>query len=48
MLQNPLGFKENIVYKIPCGGEVNYIQPVAYSVISYILTLYSFTFYRPF
>ena len=37
MLQNPcktLGFKENIVYKIPPGGgggggEVNHIQPVA-------------------
>ena len=33
MLQNPrktLGFKKNMVYKIPPGGEVNYIQPVAY------------------
>ena len=33
MLQNPcktLGFKKNIVYKIPPGGEVNHIQPVAY------------------
>ena len=37
MLQNPcktLGFKKNMVYKIPPGGggEVNYIQPVAYCV----------------
>ena len=35
MLQNPcktLGFKKNMVYKIPPGGEVNHIQPVAYSV----------------
>ena len=34
MLQNPcktLGFKKNMVYKIPPGGEVNHIQPVAYS-----------------
>ena len=33
MLQNPcktLGFMKNIVYKIPPGGEVNHIQPVAY------------------
>ena len=33
MLQNPcktLGFKKNMVYKIPPGGEVNNIQPVAY------------------
>ena len=33
MLQNPcktLGFKKNMVYKIPPGGEVNHIQPVAY------------------
>ena len=33
MLQNPcktLGFKKNIFYKIPPGGEVNHIQPVAY------------------
>ena len=33
MLQNPrktLGFKKNMVYKIPTGGgEVNHIQPVA-------------------
>ena len=34
MLQNPcktLGFKKNMVYKIPPGGggEVNHIQPVA-------------------
>ena len=35
MLQNPcktLGFKKNMVYKIPPGGEVNHIQPVAYKV----------------
>ena len=35
MLQNPcktLGFTKNMVYKIPPGGgEVNHIQPVAYS-----------------
>ena len=33
MLQNlckTLGFKKNMVYKIPPGGEVNHIQPVAY------------------
>ena len=33
MLQNPcktLGFKKNMVYKIPPGKEVNHIQPVAY------------------
>ena len=33
MLQNPcktLSFKKNMVYKIPPGGEVNHIQPVAY------------------
>ena len=33
MLQNPcktLGFKKNMVYKFPLGGEVNHIQPVAY------------------
>ena len=34
MLQNPcktLGFRKNMVYKIPPGGgEVNHIQPVAY------------------
>ena len=36
MLQNPcktLGFKKNMVYKIPPGGEVNHIQPVAYRVL---------------
>ena len=35
MLQNPcktLSFKKNMVYKIPPGGEVNHIQPVAYSL----------------
>ena len=35
MLQNScktLGFKKNMVYKIPPGGEVNHIQPVAYSL----------------
>ena len=35
MLQNPcktFGFKKNMVYKIPLlGGEVNHIQPVAYT-----------------
>ena len=33
MLQNPcktLGFKKNMVYKIPPGGEINHIQPVTY------------------
>ena len=33
MLQNPcksLGCKKNMAYKIPPGGEVNHIQPVAY------------------
>ena len=33
MLQNPcktLDFMKNMVYKIPPGGEVNHIQPVAY------------------
>ena len=36
MLQNPrktLGYKKNMVYKIPPGGEVNHIQPVAYYFI---------------
>ena len=41
MLQNPcktLGFKKNMVYKIPPGGgggggEVNHIQPVAYCLL---------------
>ena len=39
MLQNPcktLGFKKNMVYKIPPGGgggEVNHIQPVAYTTL---------------
>ena len=36
MLQNPcktLGFKKNMVYKIPPGGEVNHIQPVAYHTL---------------
>ena len=34
MLQNPcktLGFKKKMVFKIPPGGEVNHIQPVAYN-----------------
>ena len=41
MLQNPrktLGFKKNMVYKIPPGGgggEVNHIQPVAYMLSLY-------------
>ena len=43
MLQNPcktLGFKKNMVYKIPPGGgEVNHIQPVAYIDVMYILTI---------
>ena len=37
MLQNPrktFGFKKKVVYKIPPGGEVNHIQPVAY-LLSY-------------
>ena len=36
MLQNTcktLGFKKNMVYKIPPGGEVNHIQPVAYILL---------------
>ena len=36
MLQNPcktLGFKKNMVYEIPPGGEVNHIQPVAYKLL---------------
>ena len=44
MLQNPcktLGFKKNMVYKIPPGGEVNYIQPVAYITLYIILCLIS-------
>ena len=35
MLQNSrktLGIKTNTVYKIPPGGEVDHIQPVAYSL----------------
>ena len=39
MLQNPyktLGFKKNMVYKIPPGGEVNHIQPVAYMLRVFI------------
>ena len=45
MLQNPcktLGFKKNMVYKIPLGGEVNHIQPVAYYVITIVGTLVRF------
>ena len=44
MLQNPrktLGFKKNMVYKIPPGGgEVNHIQPVAYimNICNFILS----------
>ena len=41
MLQNPrktLGFKKNMVYKNPPGGEVNHIQPVAYFVLSEVST----------
>ena len=36
MLQNPcktLGFKKNMVYKIPPRGEVNHIQPVALNAL---------------
>ena len=45
MLQNPrktLGFKKNVVYKIPPGwGEVNHIQPVAYFLqFSFFLVKY--------
>ena len=42
MLQNPrktLGFKKNKVYKIPPGGEVNHIQPVAYTVSCCVVVL---------
>ena len=28
-----MGFKKNMVYKIPPGGEVNHTQPVAYMEI---------------
>ena len=41
MLQNPcktLGFKKIMVYKIPGGGGVNHIQPVAYLGSSLIFT----------
>ena len=40
MLQNPrktLTFKKNMVYKIPPGGEVNHIQPVAYLVYRLVI-----------
>ena len=42
MMQNPcktLGFKKNMVYKIPPGGEVNHIKPVAYTERFFIVTL---------
>ena len=42
MLQNPcktLGFKKNMVYKIPPEGEVNHIQPVTLAVFSTSLAL---------
>ena len=42
MLQNArktLGFKINMVYKIPPGGEVNKTQPVAYC---FLLLLFCF------
>ena len=35
MLQNPcktFGYKKNVAYKIPPGGEVNHIQPVGHSI----------------
>ena len=35
MLQNPcktFGFKKNMLYKIPPGGKVNHIQPMAYKI----------------
>ena len=45
MLQNPcktLGFKKNVVYKITSGGgEINYIQPVAYLFCVEALIYYS-------
>ena len=44
MLQNPcktLGFKKNMVYKIPPGGEVNHIQPVAYIFSESIVSKFS-------
>ena len=51
MLQNAckiLGFKKNMVYKIPPGGEVNHIQPVAYKwdtfIPSKVFLLLSFQF----
>ena len=42
MLQNPcktLGFKKNMVYKIPPGWEVSHIQPVAYKTSEKIVNL---------
>ena len=48
MLQNPcktLGFKKNMVYKIPPGGEVNHIQPVAYNARSLIFSSWLFGCY---
>ena len=47
MLQNPrktLGFKKNMVYKIPPGGEVNHIQPVAYCISISKLKMLTFYF----
>ena len=45
MLQNPrktLGYTKNMVYKIPPGGEVNHIQPVAYTFSMLLLHVCSF------
>ena len=46
MLQNPrktLGFMKNMVYKIPPGGKVNHIQPVAYIISCLQLIRYTST-----
>ena len=48
MLQNPcktLGFKKNMVYKIPPGGEVNHIQPVAYSPLFLDISFFGISFW---
>ena len=50
MLQNPrktLGFKKNMVYEIPPGGEVNHIQPVAYN-LPLPSTFFSYSFFSYF
>ena len=49
MLQNPrktLGFKKNLVYGIPPGGEVNHIQPVAYEPIFQVFVTFDFDSFK--